>query len=243
MRLPMYARAWGNRFALFAASLVVGLVGSLTVLGLPGTSALFTADYPDVVSLGAGRIFPGARVAPAFMVSDHSSGSASDESNPVAFPADGLTTTTSAWPSAFASDRYVDFSFTQQLPGNVAVTAASFDLSWASGGGTACMYFELRDTNGSLLDTEGSSGSPLSCTSSSSPVGLVTPLPGVALTDDANGARLRMYVASSASSAIVLDRAGLTVTYDGEDFALYPIDLTDVANGVPTIDHWGLAGP
>jgi hypothetical protein len=243
MLRPTLAAARGLRLdalgTLFAASLIVATL----MVSVPGTGALFTADYPAVMTVSAGQIFPDERVSPAFKVSDHSSGSATDVSSPVAYAGDGRTTTTSAWPTSFATDHYVELSFNSPLPGNVALSAASFDLSWASASGTACVYFDARDSTGALLNSEGSAGAPLSCTSSASPVGLVTPLPGVGTTDDANGATVRMFVSSSAAAATILDQAVLRVTYGSQQYTLYPIDVVDAADGSPSVDHWGLAGP
>ena len=232
-----------RRLDALATLLAVGFIVGLTMFGVPFTGALFTADYPVDVTISAGHIFPAERISPAFNVSDHSSGSANDVSSPVAFAGDGRTTTTAPWPAAFNTGNYVEFRFNSPLPANVALTAASFDLHWASPAGNACVYFELRDSSGATLETEGSSGSPLACTSSSSPVALVTPLPSLAATDVANGSRVRVFVASDSAASTVIDQAVVRVTYNSEQFTLYPLDLVDVADGTPSLDHWGLAGP
>jgi len=232
-----------RRLDVLATLLAAGFIVALGMFHMPSTSALFTADYPVDLTISAGRIFPAERISPAFSVSDHSAGSASDVSSPVAFAGDGLVAVTPAWPAAFNTGNYVEFGFNSPLPANVAVTAASFDLHWASPAGNACIYLELRDASGTTLETEGSSASPLECTSSSSPVTLVTPLPSLAVTDTANGSRVRVFVASAASAATIIDQAVVRVTYDSEQFTLYAIDLADVADGTSSIDHWGLAGP
>jgi len=236
------AVARGSRLDVIGTAIAVALIVGLTMFGTPGTGAIFTADYPETTTISTGQIFPGERVTPAFSVTDRSSGSAIDTSSPVAFTGDSLTLTTSSLPASFSTSNYVQFGFTEPLPGNVALSAASFDLSWASSSGSACIYVEVRAAGGGLLDSEGDSGAPLSCTSSTSPVGLVTPLPGVAITDDANGARVTVYARSSGASSIVLDKAVLTATYNGEQFKLYAVDVTDVADGSPALYHWGLAG-
>ena len=64
----------------------------------------------------------------------------------------------------------------------------------------------------------------------------------VDITDDANGARVTVFASSSGASSIVFDRAVLTATYNGEQFKLYAVDVTDVADGSPALYHWGLAG-
>ena len=233
----------GTRLEIVVALITSALVLGMVMFAVPPTAALFSADYPDVVTIGTGTVFQGERVTPAFSVGDHSSGSASDASSPVAFAGDGRTFPTSAWPTTFAADRYVELRFNHPLPAGVALSSAAFDLTWASAAGSVCMYFEVRDSGGTLVDSEGSSSSPLACISSSTLGELVTPLPPLAKTDQANAATVRMFVASSAAAGIVVDRAVINVTYNGEQFTLYPTDLTDVADGSPWIEHWGLAGP
>ncbi len=243
MRRPILAATVGSRLGAPAILLLVTLSFSLVAFGVPGTGALFTADYPDDVTISAGQIFPDERISPAFSVIDRSSGSAVDVSSSVAFANDGLIQATSAWPVAFAGGRYVELRFNEPLPGSVGLTAASFDLSWATASGTACVYLEVRDQSGTLVDSQGDSGNPLSCTSSASAVDLVTPLPGVSATDAANGARVRMFVSSSTGAGTVVDRAVLKATYGAEQFTLHVVDLIDVADGTPALYHWGLAGP
>jgi hypothetical protein len=242
MRPRMLFAARGSRPRALLLPIAV-LCCSQVMLGMSGTGALFTAGYPDEVTVSAGQIFPAERLSPAFSVSDLSSGTAADASSPVAYANDGRTLTTSAWPASFAGDRFIELRFNQPLPGSVGLSAASFDLSWATSSGTACLYFEGRDQSGALIDVEGESGSPLACTSSASPVGLVTPLPGMTETDVANAARVRLFVASSDAGGTTLDRAVITVTYRGEQFTLYPVDVVDVADGTPALVHWGLSGP
>lgn len=244
MRTPRAAAAFRGAGREFALAFVAGvLTVSLTMFSVPYSAALFTSDYPAVAIMSSGQIFPGVRDSSAFDVSDHSGGSQLDVSSPVAFAGDGRLFTTSSWPASFAGDRYVEFRFNSPLPGNVPLSAASFDLSWATASGTACMYFELRDASDALLDTEGDAGSPLACTSTAALGDVLTPLPTVSSTDQANGASVRMFVTSSDSAGTVLDRATLTVTYDAEQFRLFATDLTDLSDGSPWIEHWGLAGP
>ena len=107
-----------------ATLVAAALVSALVMFAVPGTGALFTADYPEVVTISAGQIFPGERTSPAFSVNDHSSGSASDVSSPVAFAGDGPTATTSAWPaSCRVPYHYLELRFNAPLPGNVQLAA------------------------------------------------------------------------------------------------------------------------
>src|SRR5690349_14888166 len=98
--MPVSARAIarGSRLDVVGTAIAVALIGALTMFGTPGTGAIFTADYPDSVTISAGQIFPAEHVSPAFSVTDRSSGSAVDVSSPVAFSGDGLSLTTASWP-------------------------------------------------------------------------------------------------------------------------------------------------
>ena len=243
MRRSMSVPSGGTRLEIAVALTASALVLGLTMFAVPPTAALFTADYPEAVTFETGTIFQGERVTPAFKVTDHSSGAAADASSPVAFAGDGRTFQSSAWPATFTAGRYVELRFNGPLPAGVALSSASFDLAWASVAGTACMYFELRDGGGALVDSEGNSASPLACRAAPTPGNLVTPLPPLNATDQANGATLRMFVASSGAAGTAIDKAVLTVTYNGDQFTLYPTDVTDLADGSPWVEHWGLAGP
>ena len=96
------------RFSFGTAGLVAFLVAA--TIGVAGTAALFTNQYVATGELSAGRVFPGEREAVPFDVTDRSGGSPVDASNPYAFASDNLTGTTSAWSSAFAADRYLEFA-------------------------------------------------------------------------------------------------------------------------------------
>ena len=242
MRRSWLAAARGKLLDVLLAAVTLGLLMGLVTLGVPGTAALFTADYPDSVTIAAGNIFPDERDTPAFSVSDHSSGTGVDASSPIAYAGDGRASTTSGWPASFDSSRYVELRFNRPLPGNVALTSASFDLDWSSVAGTVCIYLETRDSTGSPLESQGDADDPLACTASTSPVGLVTPLTALVGPDVANAARVRILAASSGAAGMTIDRAVLKVVYGGEQFTLYATDLIDVADGSPSTDHWGLAG-
>jgi hypothetical protein len=242
MRLPERAIAQRPRKDVIATAAAVVLITALTLFGTPSTGAVFSGDYPQAVTISAGQIFPDERTTAAFSVTDRSSGSAIDASSPLAFVGDGLIATMSPAPTAFDGGRYIEFRFDQPLPGNVALSSASFDVSGATTAGTLCVYFEVRDSNGSLLDTQGSAGVPFGCTSSSSTVTLVLPLSALSTTDLANGARVRAFVANGAGGQTLIDQAVLRATYNSQQFTLNAVDVIDVSDGSPSIDHWGLAG-
>ena len=108
MRRSKSVPSGGTRLEIAVALTASALVLGLTMFAVPPTAALFTADYPEAVTFETGTIFQGERVTPAFKVADHSAGTGSDASSPVAFAGDGRTFQTSAWPATFAAGRYVE---------------------------------------------------------------------------------------------------------------------------------------
>lgn len=209
------------------------------------TLAIFTAQHQGQGVFGTKAIFPGERVTPAFVVGDSSSGTEVDRSSPFAVPADGLTTTTGAWSSAFAAGRYLEFDLNDSLASGIAVSTASFDFRFASSGaGQACYYFEVRRiSTGSVLGTYGSAGSPLGCVSGSTLTAFTTLIPSVSTTSIANDLRIRVFAKESASSTIVVDRATVGGSTAYQAFTLYPVVFRDAADTTPEVIPWGLAAP
>jgi hypothetical protein len=246
--LMLLARVRSIPTALLVAGLVTAVAAFVmgTVLpGLPGTSALFTNQDPVDADVVAGRIFPGERDTPAFSVTDASSGSATDASSPIAYAADGRSVTTSAWSTAFAPDRYLDFDLNSPLPAGLDPVAADFRFRWASatGGSTSCYFFEVRSrSNNDVLQVVGSAGSPAGCVTGTTPALTVSSISAVATTDIANDLRIRVYGSDAAGGASVVDAA----TVAGDDllatFTLYPVRMVDAADTTPGVIGWGPAG-
>lgn len=220
-------------------------VAALVMVGLPGTAALFTADYPHSVNIAASRIYRDERVTPAFAVSDHSSGSAVDQSSANAFAGDGRQFVSRAWTASFTAGRYLELDFNAPLPAGLAVSSASLSLRAASdaGSGSLCLYVELRRvSSGALLSSHGSSGSPLACTSGSSYLSLSVPAAAVASTDIANDVRVRVYASDSAAGALRLDQATLIGDTPYTTFALYPVLTRELVSGATETIPWGMGG-
>lgn len=120
----------------------------------------------------------------------------------------------SIWTTAFATSRYLKLSFPAYVPAGAAVTAATFDHSYRSGGlGTTCYYFEVYSST-TLLATHGSSGSPVSCNSSSTTyVTDNVALPEIDTVAEANSAVIKLFVRNSSSSRSQHDLATLTLNY------------------------------
>ncbi len=220
------------------------LLSALVMVGLPGTTALFTADYPHGVSISAGRIFRGERVTPAFAIADRSGGSVVDRSSSSAFGNDGRQFVTRAWPGSFNSSRYIDIEFNRPLPAGLQVTNVSLTLRLASdSGGTMCAYLEVRRAaSGDLVSGHGSAASPLACTSGTAYSLLTVPVNAVSGTDAANDLKIRVFGRDTAAGAMRLDQVTLVGDTPYSTFALYPV-LTreEHAGGTETIP-WSLAG-
>ena len=244
-----------HRFSLAAAHAAgrrgkVATVTLLVVLGLGVgvvadlTLALFTRSESTALTVGTQRIFSGERVTTAFSVTDVSGGSSVDRSNPVAFASDGRSTTTAGWSSSFSTSQYVEFDQNAPLPAGLALSSASFRLSWATAAGsTACYYFDVRRiSTDSVLATYGSSGSPVACVTGTSMVTTTTSVPSVSTSDIANDVRIRVYGRDSSSASTTIDVATVIGDTSTVSFTLYPVRYVDAADASPATTLWGLNG-
>jgi hypothetical protein len=224
---------------------IMAALASVVVATIGLSLAVFTAQTNPQALFGTKALFPGERVTPAFQVGDASSGSEINRSSPFAFPADGLTTTTSTWSSAFASNQYLEFDLNDSLASGVAVSAATFDFRFASSGaGQACYYFEIRRiSTGAVLGTYGSSGSPVGCVTGPTLTSFSTSIASVATTSIANDLRVRVFGTESASAGTVIDLATVSGSTAYQGFTLYPVMFRDAADTTPEIIPWGLAAP
>jgi hypothetical protein len=225
------------------ASIVILIGIAFAAVGV--STAVFTEQEEHQAAFGSKALFPGERVTPAFQVGDSSSGTEIDHSSPFAFTSDSLTATTSAWSSAFASDRYLEFDLNDSLASGVAIAPASFDLRFASdGAGVACYYLEVRRiSTGAVLGTYGSSGSPLGCVTGNALTSFSTPIPVLATTSIANDLRVRVFGKESGGAAMVIDLATVVGSTAHQAFTLYPVTFRDAANTTPQTIPWGLAIP
>ena len=210
------------------------------------TAATFSNVGTVMADDGAARIFSGERVTPAFTVSDASGGTPVDISSPLATAGDGRTLVTSAWSSAFAANRYLDVDFNGPLPAGLTSVTASLRLAWASatGGSTACYYFEVRRaSSGSVLGTVGSSGAPVACVTGSAPVRSTTAIGVAGSTDILNDLRVRIYGRDSSGGGAILDLASVPGDTGFGAFTLYAINVVDAADTTPGTVGWGPSGP
>jgi hypothetical protein len=234
----------GRSRALMVVAVITGLA-SVAVATIGLSLALFTARAEPQGVFGTKALFPGERVTPAFQIGDSSSGVEIDRSSSFAFAADSLTTTTSAWSTAFAAGRYLEFDLNDSLASGIAVSAATFEFAFASSGaGQACYYFEVRRiSTGAVLGTYGSSGSPVGCVSGTTLTSFSTAISSVATTSIANDLRLRVFGKESASAAMVIDLATVAGSTAYQAFTLYPVMFRDAADTTPELIPWGLDLP
>lgn len=250
MNLMRRGRLLRTRTAGFAALLAVltatAALAAVVGLGLPGTTALFSNQQPAAADISAGHIFRGDRDTPAFSVTDVSSGSSSDGSNSYAFASDSRYFSTVAWPAAFDSARYIELDLNAPLPAGLSVSSGQLSLRFAgdSAGASVCVYVELRRiSNGDLLSSHGSSGSPLGCASETSYTTVTPSLSALIDTDVGNDLRVRIYGRDSgATGPIRLDEVVISGSTPYASFTLYPILTRDVHDGRTDLIRWGLAG-
>ncbi|MBA2381631.1 MAG: hypothetical protein H0V73_05920 [Chloroflexi bacterium] len=219
---------------------------SIALAPIAVSLALFTAHADPQAVFGTKALFPGERVTPAFVVGDASSGSQVDRSSSFAAAADGLTTTTSAWSTAYAAGRYLEFDLNSSLAAGVAVTTATFDFRFASSGaGQACYYFEVRRiSTGAVIGTYGSSGAPVGCVTGTSQASFSTSIASsLTTTSVANDLRVRAFGKETGSGAMVIDRATVGGSTPYQSFTLYPVMFRDAADTTPELIPWGLDVP
>lgn len=225
-------------FAVCAAGATVSSVRTL---------AQFTSSGQSPASVNAGRIFPGVRTTPGFVVHDASGGGAEvDRTSPFAVVSDGRTVSTSAWSTAFAANRYLEFDLNGPLPAAIGASGVTFRLTVASASpsGTACGYLNVRRiSDDASLATYGSAASPLGCVTGSTPATLTLTLPIVTTSDGANDLRIRVFGRDSSGAGSLIDGAIVTGSTPYATFTLYPVRFTDAASSIPVSAPWELDGP
>ena len=239
---PRLRRHRRSALALGLAALALGL---LNLQGASATGALFTANGPMSDVASTGRIFPGHRVTPAFSIADSSSGTTVDRSSPNAYAGDGRWSASHPWPTAFAPGRVLDLALNHPLPTGLDVAGALLAVTLASddSGGTACWYVDIvRTSNGALISTHGSAGSPLACTSGTTFARTLVPLAGVTSSDLADDLTIRLHGRSSTGAAARIDEVTVSGATPYAAFTLYPIRTRDASDGNVETLPWSPAG-
>ena len=225
-------------------ALVVASVAVLAITAANWSLALFTGQYQAAGDLSAALIFRGERGTVPFSVSDQSSGTAADGSSALAFDGDGRWFVSRAWPTTFSGTRYLELELNDPLPAALTASGVSLAIHVAADGAgqTVCYYAELRRvSNGALLSSHGSGGSPLDCVTGTGFESIGVTLGAVSSTDIANDLRLRLYATSSAATSLRIDRLTVGGASPYAGFTLYPVLTRDVDGGDIELIPWGLA--
>jgi hypothetical protein len=122
---------------------------------------------------------------------------------------------TNNWQTSFSGSRYLELGFPAYVPSGAPVSDVSFSHAYRSATlGTTCFYFEVYSGT-DLIGTHGSSGSPVSCNSSTSTyVTDTVSLPEVDTAAEADDLSVRLYVRNSTGlSASQHDLAQVEITY------------------------------
>jgi hypothetical protein len=225
------------------AAAVVGIGLLYALLGTAVAGALFNASDSDAMSVASKRVFPTTQASPAWDVQDTSAGTAAVTSTDVWSAVDGRLFTTAALPLAFASTRYVELTLSNQLPTAIPVSSVTLNLTMAeSGGGTACTYVEIRRaSNNALLGTQGSSASPLVCSSTTTQVTTTSALTYVTSSTDADDLKVKIFVRNSSLQKIAFDRVTVTGTAYSSTFTLNETTASNSSSGTATATPWALA--
>jgi hypothetical protein len=118
------------------------------------------------------------------------------------------------WTAAFATARYVKYTFDPGVPTGAVITAASLDFYYRSSStGTTCWYAETYH-GATLLGSHGSSASPISCKTGNT----TFTTDNVALAEltsvsDANALTVKVYMRDSLAQKAQVDLVRLNLTY------------------------------
>jgi hypothetical protein len=147
---------------------------------------------------------------------DQSTGTPTTTNWSLATSGDGTAyTSASNWATTFSTLRYMKLTFDPGVPSGSVITSASVDFHYKANtsGDTVCWYFETYN-GATLLGTHGSSGSPVSCNSTSSFSTDNVTLSELTSVTDANSLTIKIYMkASTGSRKSQTDLAQLNVNY------------------------------
>jgi hypothetical protein len=214
--------------------------GSHTVYAI-GTSG-DVASAPITVAVPMARTL----TTSAWTVSDVSSGTAKDTSDPYV-ASGGPADLQSGFQPGFDTSRYLALDFNGTLPSGNSTSGANFNFSYrgtttTSAAASTCFYFDVRRiSTGNVLATHGSAANPVACNAALAFDSVSTALPEVTGTDIANDLEVRVYLSNASSGYNYQDRATVTGTEGlGSDaFTLYRTAVTNNASG-PTTSPWSL---
>jgi hypothetical protein len=146
-------------------------------------------------------------------LTDASTGTATTTTWSIA-TADGTVYTSAAnWATAFASTRYVSFTFGSYVPTGADVATVTLTHTWkaATALDNVCYYVEVYN-GATLIGTHGSSGTPIACNTGTMATDAIS-LPEAATVANANAVTIKMYMKSSGLKKSSHDLLQLGVTY------------------------------
>lgn len=227
-----------RRALLAGAAGVVYAVVTTTV-----AAASFVAVDTSSVTVSTNRIFPTSQTTSAWDLLDASAGTIPAAATDVWAAVDARIFTTATLTTAFSSTRYVDLTLSGPLAPAVPVTAATLNLTMASsGGGTGCVYAEIRRaTTNALLGTVGSSATPFACSATAIQATTTSPLSFVTSSTDANDLRIRVFLRNSTSQKIAFDRVTAAASAYGSTVTLFETSIVNRSSGTAATTPWALA--
>lgn len=219
------------RRILYRTTVITAAAAAIAAIATSLAWAAFNSSGSASMSVATKRIFPTTATVAAYDVGDASAGAGEVASpEPAAFTDATTYSSTGSFATSFATTRYLDFTMSSPLAAGLAVSSPVFKLDYASSSTarTLCFYFEVYNTTTSaLLETHGSTSSPVGCTTSTTAVTTSTPLTNVTTTDIADSLRVRVYMSSSVAAKGIVDRAVIAGSTAYQSFTLYPNQISD----------------
>jgi hypothetical protein len=185
-------------------------------------------------------------ITSAWMVSDLSSGTASDASDSYAATG-GPNDFQSGFQTAFDTNRYLAFDLAGPLRSGDSISGVNFNFAYlgtdptGTTAASTCFYFDVRRiSTGTVLATHGSAASPVDCVSQLTFKATSTALPEVTSTDIANDVEIRVYMSDAATGITAEDQATVSGSDGSDSFTLYRTQLINRASGTSTTSPWSL---
>jgi hypothetical protein len=225
------------------ALVAVATSATYSVVVTSVAAALLASSSSASLSVSTDRIFPTTQSTAAWDVQDASAGGTAATTTDALAAVDARLLTTAALTTSFSSTRYVELTMSTPLADAVPVSSMALNLTMAqSGGGTACVYVEVRRAStGAVLGTQGSSTTPLACTSSTTQATTTSNLTYITSSTDADDLKLRIFVRNSSSQKIAFDRVTVSGSAYSTAFTLYETSTVNSSSGTAATTPWSLA--
>jgi hypothetical protein len=116
--------------------------------------------------------------------------------------------------TTFSTSRYLKFTPSEAVPTGSVISSAQLQFAYksATAGDQTCWYFEVYN-GATLIGTHGSSGSPVSCNSTTSYVTDTVSLPELNTVSAANNVIIKAYLDNSGSRKASVDLVQLDLNY------------------------------